>query len=137
MESRRGSTIVVAVAVLLMVGTAIGGVILIQQEPSERSAAPETTWDEYEPVRRSLLVHVSRPDCREVADVDLVEVPGRVEVTLVLAEADRCGDEEDELRHRVRLAEPLRDREVYDGGCLADGGDDEECRRDERVDAPD
>jgi hypothetical protein len=128
--------VVLVLAVLFLVGGAAGGLVLLQHEraASEDPPAARTTWDDYEVLKRALVVHATVSPCQEVTAVDLVETDTRVEVTVGLSGDDNaCADPPVELTRRVRLASPLGDRGAYDGGCLADGGTDE-CVRYERAD---
>ncbi|MEI5672214.1 MULTISPECIES: hypothetical protein [unclassified Nocardioides] len=132
----RGRAIAVLLfSVVLLAGTAVAGMSLFQQERAEGESLARITWSEYDVVRRGVVVHATLSACQTISDVDLVETADRVEVTLDLTGEDTCAGESVEVEKGVRLERRLRDRAVYDGGCLADGGTDERCRAAQRTTA--
>lgn len=126
---RRRTTAVLVVGLLVLVGAAVGGQVLLRHErPVGEDAV--TTWSDYRVVRDGLVMHATRGGCQEVVGVDVTEDGARVEVTRELSGYTRgCDTEPVDIARRVELAAPLRDRQVYDGGCLSAGGSDADCRR--------
>lgn len=132
MVGRTRTSIVLALAVLLLAGAVGVGLTLFRAERAVGESAAQATWDDFRVVRRVLEIHGTRSSCQDVTAVDVVETDRRVEVTLGLTgNSSACNEPAVALKRRVRLAAPLGDRPVYDGGCLAEGGSDGECWREE------
>lgn len=127
--SRRRTSVVLVLGLLVLVGAGVYGQALFRHDRAEAEDAA-ATWDDYRVARSGLVIHATRGGCQEVVDVDVSEGGTRVEITLELSGyTDGCDEDPADLARRVELASPLRDREVYDGGCLTAGGSDAECRR--------
>lgn len=113
-------------------GVAVGLVLLL----GERDAGTEVAeWADYEVTGDGIVVRVPRGSCQRVEDVEVVEERARVEVTTRL-EADSwsltmCNDAQVLDEVPVALESRLGRRPVFDGGCLAEGGSDRDCRRKE------
>lgn len=117
------------VGMLALVAAAIAGQALLRQERAVGEDAA-TTWTDYRVTRDGLVIHATRGGCQEVVDVDVDEGGTRIEVTLDLSgHTGGCDADPVAIARRVELASPLRDRQVYDGGCLTAGGSDADCRR--------
>ena len=117
----------VLAGVLAVGGLVVGGLLLLR---SGAEGSSGHAWDDYSAHKARLVVHYQGSPCQDPQDNDVVETAERVEVTVwVDHHVGQCADSQVSYDVRVDLDDPLGNRPVYDGACLADGGTDQECLR--------
>ena len=118
---RLRTVVAVLVGGFLVLCLVVGGVALSTKVVSDKSSSPSVAELEgYQAVGDVLVVTASRGGCDEIGRTSVVQSADAVEVTVRVVHTDQtCISVQDSEQVRVALDEPLGDRAVYDGGCLA------------------